>query len=198
MFARLVALGLGLALAPIVSATAQPTPPAPEPPAATAPAKPDAGPKPIDAGEAVELNALPALTYRGETDWEDADKALSEAVNRLYATAAKAKLEVAGPPMIEYLDTSGSEFRFTGYLPLKAPVADPLPEPMAPGVTPTGSAQRFVHQGPYEDLDGVYASIESRLSAEGKSMKRVIEEYVSDPSVTDPDQMVTNIYVFTE
>lgn len=193
MPARPAALALAflLPLLPLAAA-AQPAPAAPP---AAAPA--EVKPAPL-ASEAVELAPLPALTYPGETDWDDAEKALSEAVNALYAAAAKAKLEVAGPPMIEYLDTAGAEFRFTGFLPLKAAPDGALPDGVKAGTTPAGRARRFVHQGAYEELEDVYSRIDEQIAADGKTMKRVIEEYVSDPAQTKPDQMVTNIYIFTE
>lgn len=166
-------------------------------------AKPLADAKPdedvaVPRGEAIDLSAVPALTFHGETDWDDAEKALSEAINRLYAAAAKAKLELGGAPMIEYLDTSGADFRFTGYLPLKAAPSGALPAEIKSGVTPAGKAMRFVHRGSYEELEDVYSGIDDELSTQGKTMKRVIEEYVSDPTSTTPNQMQTNIYVFTE
>lgn len=208
MFARTAvfasALALSLTALPLAPVLAQPTPPAADPaPPAVAPAPPAAAAapeadKPAPVGEIVELTNQPALTYLGETDWDDAEKALSEAVNRLYAAAARAKLEVAGPPMIEYLDTSGTDFRFTGYLPLKTTPATPPAGGVKLGATPAGKALRFIHQGAYEDLEGVYASIDDELAARGQTMKRVVEEYVSDPASTQPDQMVTHIYVFTE
>ncbi|MBP0575951.1 hypothetical protein J8J27_35055, partial [Mycobacterium tuberculosis] len=77
-----------------------------------------------------------------------------------------------------YLDTSGAEFRFTGYLPLKGEAPAKLPDNIKAGATPTGQALRFVHQGSYEDLEDVYARIDDQLSADGKAMARVIEEYV--------------------
>lgn len=205
MFARSAvsapAFALVLALISPVPGHAQPTPADPPAAAPTTPAPGDASPgvdKAAPVGETVDLAEQPALTYLGETDWDDAEKALSEAINKLYATAARAKLEIAGPPMVEYLDTSGAEFRFTGYLPLKSAPTAPLPGDIKAGATPAGKTLRFVHQGSYEDLEDVYSSIDDQLAARGQTMKRVVEEYVSDPASTQPDQMVTNIYVFTE
>ena len=61
-----------------------------------------------------------------------------------------------------------------------------------------GPALKFVHQGAFEDLEEVYNRIDDFLVAKSLSMKKVYEEYVTDPTVTAPEKMITNIYVVTE
>jgi hypothetical protein len=181
----------------------------PETPASPPPAADDGAPPPAEkadkgdpakpiSGETVTLAARPAIIHTGEANWDDAEKALSDAVNLLYATAARGKMEIAGPPMVEYLENTGDDLRFSAFLPLAAAPGARLPDGVTAGETPAGSATKYVFQGAYEDLEDLYSQIDDQLAASGKTMARVIEEYVSDPTNTEPDQMVTHIYVFTE
>ena len=63
-------------------------------------------------------------------------------------------------------------------------------------MTPAGRALRFVHKGPYEDVDSTYDMIEIYLEAKGIVVKDpIIEEFVNDPKdASDPD-LELNIFV---
>jgi hypothetical protein len=210
--ALVVALGGGVVTGALAQDQAQPQQQAPqqapqqqtpaeptEPPQMGAPSTPVA---PLKEGgltaETVTLATRPALVYAGQADWDDSEKALSSAINLLYATVAKFKLEAAGSPMVEYLEDDDDQLRFMAYLPIQPGARGTYGKEVKLGDTPAGTVLKYTHQGSYEDLEDVYSQIEDQLTAQKKEMKRVVEEYVSDPQSTSPDQMVTNIYVFTE
>lgn len=204
-----------------------PAAPAPAAPAATpaAPASPSgpgavAGPEtskdpqmqsPADAGkdgaptevaiappESVTLAAKPVLYATGKSSWDDAEQSLGNALNALYAAIAKGNLKAAGPPMIEYLDSGDEDFQFKAMVPVeKSPKTAPSKD-VKIGQSPAGPALKFVHRGSFEDLEEVYNRIDDYLVSKSLDMKKVYEEYETDPGTTPPEKMVTNIYVVTD
>lgn len=190
---------------------AQPTPPAAQsepPPATPSPAAPQAGAPDTAAPQAGELTlappdsitltAKPVLYFTGKSNWDDAEQSLGEAFNAIFAAVAKTNLKASGPPMVEYLDSGDDDFQFKAMVPIEtAPKAAPNKD-VKVGQSPAGPVLKFVHKGSFEDLEEVYNRIDDYLVAKSKTMKKVYEEYETDPATTPPEQMVTNIYVVVE
>ncbi len=64
------------------------------------------------------------------------------------------------------------------------------------GVSPSGKAFRFVHKGPYDDIDTTYETITTYLEVKDIVAKDAfIEEYVSDFTDGQDTNFEVNIYV---
>jgi effector-binding domain-containing protein len=199
--------------APVTPAPGTPVPgsPAPGTPSAATPEASKEMQSPADLGkagghgdvtlappEAVTLTARPVLFVTGKATWDDAEEGIGNAVNAIFAAIAKGNLKAAGSAMIEYLDSGDEEFQFKAMVPIEAAPAKAPGKDVKVGQSPAGPALKFVHQGAFEDLEEVYNRIDDFLVAKSLSMKKVYEEYVTDPTVTAPEKMITNIYVVTE
>jgi effector-binding domain-containing protein len=183
----------------------------PAPPAAEAPKPGEAAPAPGTAQQpappaeivvappvTVTLVARPVLFVTGKSNWDDAEASLGQSLNSIFAAIGKANLKAAGPAMIEYLDSSDDDFQFKAMVPLETTPKSSPSKDVKVGQSPAGPALKFVHQGSFEDLEEVYNRIDDYLVAKSLTMKKVFEEYETDPGTTAPDKMVTNIYVVTE
>ncbi|NJD09988.1 MAG: GyrI-like domain-containing protein [Gemmatimonadetes bacterium] len=113
-------------------------------------------------------------------------------------------LECTGAPRAIYTTFTGSETRFTLAMPCAPP---PAPVPEADGVAvrelPARSVLRFTHRGPYQELGATYGEITRWLIAHDyleneagwTRFAGMWEEYVSDPDVVPPAELVTLIYL---
>ena len=80
-----------------------------------------------------------------------------------------------------------------GLVPTPAPA---LPAGFRFGATPSGKAYRFVHQGPYEEIDSTYETVTSYLDAKDIAAKDVFfEEYVNDVKDPKDGSLEVNIFV---
>ena len=67
---------------------------------------------------------------------------------------------------------------------------------LALGHSPEGKALKFVHRGSYDDLDNTYEAITNYLDDKRLEAKDMfIEEYVTDPTITDAKKLIVNVYV---
>lgn len=212
------ALTIALALAPdlaLVEAWGQAAPSAPPPPpAAVSPAAPvPAAPvtpvpttrptlipepgDPVNVDEVV-LQAKSVLILSGTSGWDDGLKNLRAAFARMEADLSKLGLAPRGRPLAVFTQTTDDNFSFEAMIPIDAA---PSPAPalsteMRFGSTPSGKAFRFVHKGPYDDIDSTYETITTYLEAKDLVAKDVFfEEFVND--VADPagTDLEVNIYV---
>lgn len=100
----------------------------------------------------------------------------------------------AGPPIIQYYDTDFNP----GRVDLEGcwPVADPA---LANRTLPAMRAASLVYVGPYEGLEKAYEAIYSWINGNGyRALIPMREVSVSDPAVTPPDKLVTEVYVPVE
>lgn len=186
---------------------------APAKPAATAPATP-APARPDDKAEAakpgtpelapsvmsetVDVDARPALVLKGQGKWEDASKALSEALKKLNDAVAKAGLTSNGRPIAVFTKTDDAGFSFEAMAPLSAAPEGKakLPEGVEIGASPAGKALKFQHRGAYDEIDATYEAIAAYLDEKGLDTKDlIIEEYLTDFK-SDDASVDVDIYVF--
>ncbi|MBV9076486.1 MAG: GyrI-like domain-containing protein, partial [Methylobacteriaceae bacterium] len=204
--------------------TPAPTPPSPAPagapPAATlsqpgapaSPAPPAALPNasaalptliekpgdPVDVDQVV-LPAKPVLILSGTSGWTDGLKNLRAAFARIGTELGKAGIAPAGRPLAVFTQTTDDEFKFDAMVPVAAaPSPVPaLPADMRVGTTPAGPAYRFVHKGPYDDIDTTYETITTYLDAKDVVAKdSFIEEYLND--VADPADVTLEVNIFVQ
>ena len=155
---------------------------------------PAASPEPF--GEEVTLSEKKALFRRNKTSWEEAWINLVATFKLARAEADRLKLKVNGSPLVIYRSTSDEGFEFDAALPIEADPASPPGEDFKIGPTRAGKAIKFVYRGPFDAMDSTYENISNyidskRIDAEDLS----IEEYVTDPVTTKPQEIVINIYM---
>jgi effector-binding domain-containing protein len=179
------------------------TPPAAAPPATAArPVDPDAtlAGKPGDSGNVDDLTlvARPAAMSGGRSSWDDGAKNLAAAFARMRGEIEKAGAKVAGRPFAIFVETDDNAFRFEAFLPIDAAPAgrDSFSAETRIAQTPEGRALRFIHQGPYDDVDSTYEAITAYLDAKGINVRDAfIEEYVGELKDSADAKFEVNIYV---
>jgi len=203
----LVCLATWPVLAQTTPAAPNATEPAP-PPAAPPSPPPAAGdvqalaPPPADPtlSDEVTLPAKPVGILRGNANWDVAFETLQKSFARLSAELTKAGLKVTGKPIAIFTETDDTSFRFEALLPIEAaPESRPagLPADIQFGTTPSGKATRFVHQAPYEEIDGTYEAITAYLDSKDIEVKDAfIEEYVAMGK--DDADPATQIYIYVQ
>jgi effector-binding domain-containing protein len=191
-------------------------PPLPSPPQAAAPAAPAPGAPPPasqsaglpslvptagDAGDVDEvvLPAKPVAIMSGQSTWENGLKTMHAAVEHLREELGKAGIAPAGRPVTVFTETSDEGFKYDAMIPVaRAPDAPTgLPAEIRFGTTPSGKAYRFVHKGPYDEIDSTYETITAYLDAKDVAAKdSFIEEYLTDTA--DPTDPALEINIFVQ
>jgi len=147
----------------------------------------------------VILPAKPVAIMSGQSNWEDALKNLRAAIQHVRDELGKAGLGMAGRPLTVFVETSDENFKFDAMVPIdKAP--DGTPATAADirfGTMPAGKAYRFVHKGPYDEIDSTYETITAYLDAKDIIAKDAfIEEYVNE--IVDPTDPNLEINIFVQ
>jgi len=147
-------------------------------------------------GEEVTLSERKALFRHNKTSWEEAWVNLVAAFKATRAEAERLNLKVNGPPLVIYRSTSDEGFEFDAALPVESESSVSPGEDFRVGLTRAGKAVKFVYRGPFDAMDATYENISNyidtkRIDAEDLS----IEEYVSDPVTTKPEEITINIYM---
>lgn len=147
--------------------------------------------------DTVRLVARRTATLRGSGSWDDGFAALQEAFGLLARRTAEAGIAPAGRPFVVFTETDDRGFRFSAMLPVASDAPELATIGLEEGESPAGHALRFVHAGPFADIDATYDLITSHLDAEGfEAQESFVEEYVTD-AVDDGDpSLVVFIYVF--
>ena len=147
----------------------------------------------------VVLPAKPVAILSGQSTWEDGLKNVRAALQRVRDELGKAGIAAAGRPLALFVDTSDDNFKFEAMVPIeKAPEGAPATPPdMRFGTTPSGKAYRFVHKGPYDEIDSTYETITAYLDAKDIIAKDAfVEEYAND--IADPTDPNLEINIFVQ
>lgn len=166
----------------------------PAPPPADAPS-----PAPLKPGDAFGLEViLPARTImftKGHANWDSAFDTLVASFKALHAALDKEGIKPIGAAMTIYTQTDETGFDFEAAYPVAAAPANP-PDKIAAGQAPAGKALKFVHRGAYDAMDSTYEAITNFLDDHSLDAKDMfVEEYTTDPLVSNPDRLVIDIYV---
>jgi effector-binding domain-containing protein len=186
--------------APPAPPPSPPLPAAPAPPAA-ATARPTLVPEPGDQNDVAEvtLTAKPAVVISGSSSTEEGFANVRRGIEKLEAELSRAGIAPAGRPFAIFQQFNpDNSFQFDVLIPIeRAPEGRTTLTPeIRFGLTPEGRALRFVHKGPYEDVDSTYDMIEVYLEAKGIVVKDpIIEEYVNDPKDASDPELEINIFV---
>jgi effector-binding domain-containing protein len=180
--------------------TPAPSKPGPQAPPAFAGARPTLVPKPgdpLDVDEVV-LPEKPAAVMSGVGTWTEGFADLKKALQTIEDELRKAGTAPAGRPLTVFTETDDSGFHYEAMVPVEQ-VPDgraSLTPEIRFGRTPGGKAYRFVHKGPYDEIDGTYDTITTYLDAKGIIAKDAfVEEYVTDLSDAQDDNTEINIFV---
>ena len=212
-----LASGSGRAQAPAVAPPAVPSPAPPpvtltQPPVPGAPVAPAPGPaaglatlvpQPGDTGDVDEV-VLPARTVAilsGQASWDSGLKTMRATFRQMQETLDKAGIKVIGRPVTVFTETTDDSFKYDAMLPIEAPPGPPPSGAAAGpavrfGTTPSGKAYRFVHKGPYDEIDATYETITAYLDAKDVVAKDAfIEEYLVDTADPADTSLEINIFV---
>ncbi|TVR07725.1 MAG: AraC family transcriptional regulator [Salinarimonadaceae bacterium] len=154
-------------------------------------------PATADAIDAVRLTPRRTAVFRGSGDWDDGYATLKEAFAVLERRTQEAGVAPAGKPFVLFTETDDRGFRFSAMLPVGPDAPELATIGLEEGESPVGHALRFVHAGPFVDIDATYDLITSHLEAEGfEAQESFIEEYVVDAIDDGDPALIVFIYVF--
>jgi effector-binding domain-containing protein len=202
-FGMAVSLLIGAA-PPSLAQTAQQPPAAAKPegtPGAPTPIAPEGlATKPGDAfGEEVTLAAKPIVFVKGSGTWDNAFTIISGALKTVEAYVAKEGLKADGLPMTIFTATDDKGFDYQAAIPLAAAPKDPPQGDIQSGQSPDGRALKFVHRGSYDALDDTYEAITNYLDDKRLESRNIlIEQYVTDPTSADENNLVVDVLVLVK
>jgi effector-binding domain-containing protein len=161
----------------------------------TAPAQPAPA---ASAGNTLEIASRPALTFDGQSGWDDGYNSIVNAFQRLRAEVERASLKPTGRPIAVFLFTDDAGFRFRAMIPLATAPADPaIGAEFAIGKTPSGRAVKFEHRGAYDEIDATYEAITAWLDDRNLLAEEFFaEEWVSEGTSAGDVDVAVDVYVF--
>lgn len=156
--------------------------------------------------EVVTVQAKAVIKTRGSALASD-DKALSGALGgafqKILTFAETNGLEVGGgaPVAVTISHSDAGEWVFEAAMPITSTPAGGVAE--ADGVTLgqsySGKAIKVTHKGPYSTLQQSYDRLHDYAKSHNLKEKPVQwEEYIGDPSETEEESLLTNVYVAVE
>jgi len=150
--------------------------------------------------ELVDAQPVNILFVSGNTSQapEDVASALEDAFGEINKFIRKNSIQMSGQPMAITRAWDENGYSFDAALPVET-----LPEStdgrVQAGQSPAGRAVRLTHRGPYTQMLSAYDQLAAYMAANGlKEGKVSWEHYVSDPTVTPPEQLVTHVYFLLE
>ena len=158
-------------------------------------------PPPVDPNnpEDVVMVSRPAFVLRGQSSWDDGYQKLAGSFARMADEAKALDIKVTGRAVAVFVETDDRGFRFEAVLPVASlPAQKPAnwPSDMRLGATPEGKAIRFVHKGPYDEIDSTYEAITAYLDVKGIEAKEtLIEEYINLGQESGDGAIEAYIYV---
>ena len=142
--------------------------------------------------------AAPILFVHGRAEAYAAS--IGQALGVAYGTIAQVmqrhKLEQTGAPMAFARSWGETGFVFDAGIPYSGDITEAQLEesPVQRGATPPGRVMQAVHVGPYAGISESYRKVMAFMGAHGfKPAGDPWESYVSDPTVTSQDELITII-----
>lgn len=156
----------------------------------------------------IEPTLAVQIDRRSDTAPDEMSTVMSEAFQTLESYARSEGVMFSGPPRAIYTSYDEDETEFTLAFPIESASESARSgeeDPVRIGVLPGGSAIRFTHTGPYENLSSTYDAITDWMKEKGileseadwEKFMPLWEEYVGDPSTTEPEKLLTFIFVPT-
>ena len=172
--------------------------PAPAAPEAAKPGEPATPAGEASTGETVDLPARPFAYIEGKADRDEIYSAILGSLALVRRDMDKANLVPAGKPLAVFVESDDTGFKYhAGYPLASAPEGkSSLSDAVQVGLTPSGKAMRFEHQGAYSDIDATYDAITAYLDDKGiDAQDSFVEEYANDVKDPDDPTLQVNIYV---
>lgn len=123
---------------------------------------------------------------------------MGEAFGAIGAFIGKSGIAPAGPPLAVYRDwdeASGKMKVDVGF-PVASADTSRIEGEVTAGETPSGSALKAIHIGPYDTLRDTYGVLMAHMKEKGIPLSSVSwEVYPNDPETTPPEKLVTEIYM---
>jgi len=147
-------------------------------------------------GEEVTLPARTLLMRKAKTSWDEAWPNIISTFKAVRADADKLQLKVTGAPLVIYRSTSDDSLEFDAALPIESAPKDALTGDLSVGPARTGKAIKFVYKGPFDAMDSTYELISNYIDSKKIEAEDLsIEEYITDPLTTKPEEIVINIFM---
>jgi effector-binding domain-containing protein len=147
-------------------------------------------------GEDAALAAKTIIYVKGSGTWDKTFDIISGSFKKIKTYLDKEGIKPDGLPMTIFTATDDTGFEFQAAVPIAEAPKNPPRGELAVGHSPEGKALKFVHRGPYEDLDNTYEAITNYLDDQRLEAKDMfIEEYETDPATTDAKKLVVHVYV---
>jgi effector-binding domain-containing protein len=133
------------------------------------------------------------------TDAESAKTAIGEAYGKIGHVMQGNGSQMQGAPMTITTSYDKDGWKFDAAIPVdRNDAAADAPEVQS-GVTYAGKAVQFSHVGPYDRIGDTTTKAYAWLAVQGyKPRDRLIEEYISDPGSTPPEQLQTRLVIPVE
>lgn len=150
--------------------------------------------------ETVAAKAAPMVfvTRTVGMDATEIGAVMGEAFNAIGAFVGKTGIAPAGPPLAVYRDwdEKSGKMKVDVGIPVAPGDAGRIEGEVAAGETPSGSALKAIHVGPYDTLTSTYDVLMAHMKEKGIPLSSVSwEVYANDPETTPPDKLVTEIYM---
>ncbi len=149
--------------------------------------------------EMLQLKPSPVLRIEGEDTWKGLTTKIQDMRTTLEEVAKGENLDIAGSPIMVFLETNNDNFQYEFMLPIKRvpQTKASLPPGVSFSLSPKENAFRFAHKGNYNRIEATYSTIAKHLSSKGILIKKIyMEEYVTDLTSIDADTTATNIFIF--
>jgi effector-binding domain-containing protein len=147
-------------------------------------------------GEDAALTAKTIIYVKGSGTWDKAFDIISGSFKKIKAYLDKEGIKPDGLPMTIFTATDDTGFEYQAAVPIAEAPKNPPRGELAVGRSPEGKALKFIHRGSYDDLDNTYEAITNYLDDQRLEAKDMfIEEYETDPAITDANKLVIHVYV---
>lgn len=146
--------------------------------------------------EVVEVEPMEILfvSSNSSRDSTDITSSLASAYREITAFMAETGIEMVSQPMTITKAWTDSGFEFDAAIPVAMRDVE-LHGNVQAGRSPAGRAVRLVYRGPYNQMGPSYEKLAAYMSAHGLKEGPVSwEHYISDPSVTPVEELITHIY----
>jgi len=146
-------------------------------------------------GTAVQLapRKIYYISASSGADPESAKAVLTVVYSRLGKYLQDNNLAMQGPPLTITTSYDKTGWKFDAGVPVERNDAATR-EDIQAGATYAGNAVQFTHVGPYDRIGDTITKAYAWLAVQGYKPKgRLIEDYVSDPGTTAPEQLQTRL-----
>jgi effector-binding domain-containing protein len=148
-------------------------------------------------GEVVQLapRKIYFISASSGADAESAKAVLSAVYAKLGKYIQDNNLKMQGPPLTITTNYDSNGWKFDAAIPVDRNDAATR-EDIQAGTTYAGRAVQFMHVGPYDRIGDTTTKAFAWLAVQGYTAHdRLIEDYVSDPGQTAPEQLRTRLTI---